>query len=244
VKRLVMKRGAISRLELIPNILLLSDSALPTGGFAHSYGMETFICRGATNVIGLLRTFIHEELGKVDLPAFVIAYRATRRSDLSGLKEIDQTVNAMKIPREWREAGVQTGRRLITVSEVLDGEQNRVTASEFWLQYCKLVKSSGVPGQHAVVAGALDCLLGFSLDEAALAYAVSVLKNLVSALVRLVPLGQTEGLRIQCSLHEELVAIAQKATLITNPDQLGGFAPELELAGMQHEQLYTRLFIS
>jgi urease accessory protein len=244
VKRLVMKRGAISRLGLLPNILLLSDSALPTGGFAHSYGMETFICRGATNVIGLLRTFIHEEFGKVDLPAFVIAYRATRRSDLSGLKEIDRTVNAMKIPREWREAGVQTGRRLIAISAVLDGEKHTVTASDFWLPYCKLVESGDTPGQYAVVAGALDCLLGFSLEEAALAYAVSVLKNLISALVRLVPLGQTEGLSLQCSLHEELVVIAQKATLITNLDQLGGFAPELELAGMQHEQLYTRLFIS
>jgi urease accessory protein len=244
MKNSVQKGNRYHKLGLLPDLLLLSDSALPTGGFAHSYGLEAFISRGVTNPTELLKTYIHEGLGKVDLPAFVIAFRAAKNRDLAGLVEVDQIINAMKIPREWREAGIQTGKRLQNVSEVMVSGKDSLAGCDFWLKYCNLVKSSGTPGQYPVVAGVVYCLFGFLLEEAALSYAVSVLKSMISASVRLVPLGQNEGLKIQCSLHEDLLAIVERAVMIANPNELGGFAPEFELAGIQHEQLYTRLFIS
>lgn len=232
------------RLNLLSKLMLLSDTALPTGGFSHSYGLETFIAQGESDLQGLLGTYIREELGKVDCPACALAYRMASANDLSGLLDLDQMVNAMRIPREWREAGSNTGKRLVCIGETFHSWRLAREKSQIWEPYCEMVKSGRTPGQYAVVAGAVYQLLNLPLTDGVLAYAVSALKNMVGAAVRLVPLGQTEGLKLQELLLPELITMVEGAVMIRSAEDLGGFAPEFELAGIRHEGLYTRLFIS
>lgn len=239
-----MDQKTDQRLNLLSEMMLLSDNALPTGGFSHSYGLETFIHQGESDLQGLLRTYILEELGKIDCPACALAYRAADAEDLSGLLELDRTINAMRIPREWREAGSQTGKRLAYVGETLNGRCPGRERSRLWETYRRMVKSGRTPGQTAVVAGVVYWLLNLPLTYGVLVYAVSALKNMVGAAVRLVPLGQTEGLKLQNALLPEVASMVKRAVMIKSVEDLGGFAPEFELAGIRHEQLYTRLFIS
>jgi urease accessory protein len=229
--------------ERLPEILLLSDSALPTGGFAHSYGLETFIARGDYDLTALIHSYIALEIGKVDCPAFILAYRAAQKDSFESLCDLDRTVNAVKVPREWREAGTHTGRRLVAVGETI-APYTAFLADQLWQDYATAVKSETSPGQYPVVAGLIYQRLGLSIYESALAYLVSVLKNIITTAVKLVPLGQTEGLKLQCSFHPLLAETVKQALQISSSDELGGFAPEIELAGIQHESLYTRLFIS
>jgi Urease accessory protein UreF len=247
MKKAIARAGhnkLIWRLELLPELLLLSDSALPTGGFSHSYGLETFVARGEKDLTALLEAYIQMEHGKVECPSFVLAYHAAADRNLKQLLEIDQTVETMKIPREWREAGRQTGRRLLVISQTFALYHNRIENAGIWREYNSLVKAAEAPGQYPVVAGLIYQLMGFPVEVAVLSFAAVSLKNIVNAAVRMVPLGQTDGLKLQCSFHRKLEKMAAEALEITGLDELGGFAPEYELAGMEHEHLYTRLFIS
>jgi urease accessory protein len=84
---------------------------------------------------------------------------------------------------------------------------------------------------------------GVPLVPALHAYLHGFAANLVSAGVRLVPLGQTDGQRVLAALEEVVAATAQRA-LLTALDDLGGAALRADLASMRHETQYTRLFRS
>jgi urease accessory protein len=247
MKKTIARNGhnkKLPGLELLPELLLLSDSALPTGGFSHSYGLETFVARGETDLAALLEAFIQAGLGTVECPSFVLAYRAAAGRNLKQLLELDQTAEAMKIPREWREAGAQTGRRLLVISQTLALYHDRIKKAEVWREYNSSVMAAEAPGQYPVVAGVLYQLMGFPIYAAVLSFATVSLRNIINAAVRMVPLGQTDGLKLQCLFHRQLEKTVAEALEISSLDELGGFAPEYELAGMEHECLYTRLFIS
>jgi urease accessory protein len=67
--------------------------------------------------------------------------------------------------------------------------------------------------------------------------------NWISAGVRLVPLGQTDGQRVLAALEENVAATAQRA-LTTPLDEVGSAAFRADIASMRHETQYTRLFRS
>jgi urease accessory protein len=67
--------------------------------------------------------------------------------------------------------------------------------------------------------------------------------NLISAGVRLIPLGQTDGQRLLAAF-EPVVAVTAARALATPLDQVGGAAFCADIASMRHETQYTRLFRS
>ena len=75
------------------------------------------------------------------------------------------------------------------------------------------------------------------------AYLHAVVANLISAGVRLIPLGQTDGQRLLAAFEPIVAATAARA-LATPLDQAGGAAFRADLATMRHETQYTRLFRS
>jgi urease accessory protein len=81
------------------------------------------------------------------------------------------------------------------------------------------------------------------LAETAQAYAQAFAANIVSAAVRLVPLGQSDGLRVQARL-EPLIPRIVAAALACTLDDVGGAAVAADIASMRHETQYTRLFRS
>jgi len=74
-------------------------------------------------------------------------------------------------------------------------------------------------------------------------YLHALTANLVSAGVRLVPLGQTDGQRVLAALEPVVAATAARA-LATALDDVGGAAFRADLASMRHETQHTRLFRS
>jgi urease accessory protein len=84
---------------------------------------------------------------------------------------------------------------------------------------------------------------GIAVDAALNAYLYAVTANLISAGVRLVPLGQTDGQRLLAAFEPVVAATAARA-LATPLDQAGGAAFRADIASMRHETQYTRLFRS
>jgi urease accessory protein len=94
-----------------------------------------------------------------------------------------------------------------------------------------------------VAAGAAGGLNGVPLVPLAQAYLSAFAANLVSAAVRLVPLGQTDGQRVTAALMPVAAAVAREAAGATL-DDVGGAALGLDLASMRHECQEVRLFRS
>ena len=65
--------------------------------------------------------------------------------------------------------------------------------------------------------------------------------NLISAAVRLVPLGQSAGLRVLAALDPAIRHVTE-TTSGAALDDIGGAAFRSDLSAMRHETQYTRLF--
>ena len=83
--------------------------------------------------------------------------------------------------------------------------------------------------------------LSLSAPQVAAFYLHGFASNLVSAAVRFVPLGQTEGQRVLQALHAPITAIAARAAEATL-DDIGTAALGADLAAMRHETMDVRIF--
>ena len=94
------------------------------------------------------------------------------------------------------------------------------------------------------VAVAVVCAVNeIPLETALSAYLHAFAANLVSAGVRLIPLGQTDGQKVIAALEESVITAAQEALKCQWAD-LGSATPMVDWTSMQHETQYTRLFRS
>ena len=100
---------------------------------------------------------------------------------------------------------------------------------------------TGLP--YAVAVGAFARLHDIGEDAACASFVQAFAANLVSAAVRLVPLGQTAGLRVVRALEPTVLDVAH-GTRGCSTDDLGAACFRSDLASMRHETQYTRLFRS
>lgn len=221
------------------SLLHFGDSAFPTGGYAHSFGLETYCQSGVVRVRGDLERFLVAQLegqiGPCDATAAVGVLKAAA-DDLAACRAVDDTLEAMKAVREFREASRQMGRQTLRVAAALT-EDARLVA------YASDVERALAPGHHAVAYGLAAAALGWTAEATATAYLYSATALLVGAALRLLPMGQLEGQRVLWALHPVIERVAREAALRDVAD-LWSFAPGLELAGIRHASLEMRLFRS
>jgi len=96
---------------------------------------------------------------------------------------------------------------------------------------------------YPIAVGAVAGHHGIDQDMTAAAYLQAFVASLISAAVRLIPLGQTTGLRVLAALEPAILQVAA-TTRIATLDDLGGCTFRSDLAAMRHETQYTRLFRS
>ena len=99
------------------------------------------------------------------------------------------------------------------------------------------------PVAYPVAVGVAAAGHGIAARSALNAYLHAVIANFVSAGVRLIPLGQTDGQRLLAALEPIVAATAARA-LTTKLDDVGSAAFRADIASMRHETQYTRLFRS
>ena len=107
----------------------------------------------------------------------------------------------------------------------------------------RLMATCEGPLAYPVAVGMAAAGHGIPLEDALTAFLHAVAANLVSAGVRLIPLGQTDGQRVLASLEPVIATTASRA-LATALDDIGGAAFRADIASMRHERQYTRLFRS
>ena len=96
---------------------------------------------------------------------------------------------------------------------------------------------------YAIAFGVATHYWQISQDAAVLGYLQSWATNLVTAGIKLIPLGQTAGQRILMNLQTHIIDATAKILVLTD-DELSSCSWGLSLASMAHETQYTRLFRS
>jgi urease accessory protein len=96
---------------------------------------------------------------------------------------------------------------------------------------------------YPIAVGAAAVVHGLPLVETTQAFAQAFAANLVSAGVRLIPLGQSDGLRVLARL-EPLIPRVVVAALSSGLDDIGSATIAADIASMRHETQHTRLFRS
>jgi len=216
------------------------DSAFPTGAFAHSFGLETYVQNGAVHDSSSFAEFLAANLrhgvGACDAVAACVAHRAVTAGDHDALFEADELLAAMKLPEETRRAGETLGKRLLaTCDAVFDEPAIGELRERFAVR--------GAASQHAVVFGAVASVLRVERQPACAAYLHSHAMAQASAAVRLVPLGGTEAQRVVRSLHGAIDELAGRAAG-SGIEDMSSFIPGLDIASMRHAGLTARLFMS
>lgn len=204
--------------------------AFPTGGYAYSHGLEWAVENGDVhNVASLcqwIEALLHHGSLQNDLILLQAAWDAAHNQEQ--LYEVAEFACACASSRERYEETVYQGEAFQKAAAVWNiVPQDIIPSHVRW----PLPVAQGVVFRYGSV----------SRQQAALAGGYAAIAALVSAAVRLVPLGQTDGLRALAGLETTLQQVAQKTHNLTLKD-IGGACFCADLATMHHETQVTRLF--
>jgi urease accessory protein len=236
-------------------LLQFGDGLFPAGGFAHSFGLETYAQQGRLRDAAALDTLIAAHLdgaaGPADAVAVALAVRGAREADIAALVALDDRLDAMKCVPEFRSASLQMGRQTLRVAAAIGGglggpfEAPHVSGPDGVIAGLASAVAEGLtPGHHAVVFGtALGCA-GATAAAAATVYLHSTAALLVGAALRLISLGQVDGQRVLAAQRPRIARLAAAAAVAGGADDMWSFNPGLEIAGLRHATLEMRLFRS
>ena len=207
----------------------LIDSAFPTGGFAHSLGLEAAWqhgeVRNRTELVSFLEAGLHQ-LGHAALPLVTAAY-----SEPAKLGEFDQLCDAFTSNHVANRASRAQGRALLTAVERIFKSEIRNPKSE-------------IPFAHfAPVFGACLRQLGLPRDTAARMFFFNHLRSVLASAVRLNIVGPMEAQKLQHRLSSTVEEVLAGCEFLTT-DDLAQTSPLLDLWQGTQDRLYSRLFQS
>ena len=227
-------------------LLQLTDSGLPIGTTAHSFGLETLTQDGGLTVPTLPDFFADylTEIGTLEAVYTLTAHRiagqvgtANATIALTDWRDLNDRLSALQIARESRAASTTLGRRFLTLVASLI----TTDSADFLHQALEIATPTGI--HHCTAFGFVGGILAVEPELTALAYLQQSLTGLISACQRLMPLGQNAASRIGWDLKPRMIEVVANAMSLT-PETVFTFAPGLDMASLRHPTLDTRLFIS
>ena len=225
-------------------LLQVNDSLFPIGGYSHSQGLETYIQKGIVRDEKTAEAYILRKLQwsltYTDLLAVRLAYEAAAAGELEALHRLESILEASRIPAEQRDASRKLGSRFAKTVEKLGLEELDQEGSVF-RTYLDQRKSRSV--NHCVVYGVFCGVLGISLEETLSHYLYAQTSAMVTNCVKTIPLSQTSGQKILAGFYGCFREILDRVMTLTE-DDLCLSAPGFDVRGMQHEKLYSRIYMS
>jgi len=222
-------------LDPTANLRLLAwlSPAFPTGAFAYSHGVEWAVetreIRDADTLFAWVNAILSHGSGRSD--AILLRHAHAAQGDIETLTALAELALATSPSRERRAEAVHQGNAF-------------ARAAQAW-NNTLLPKLAAAAGDlpYVIAVGALAGVSKIDPDLVTAGVLQGFAANLISAAVRLVPLGQTTGLAVLAKLEPIILAVTTE-TRCSTLDDLGGCCFRSDIASMRHETQYTRLFRS
>jgi len=214
--------------------------AFPTGSYSYSHGLEWAVEAGSVcdrvSLVDWLSADLRYGSGRNEAIFFRETWICAVLGDQSGLLEIAELAAAFRGTAEFALESAQQASAC------------RSTLSQVWPdllldEIAQTLEDRSIPLSLAVVLGIRCANQEIPMVLALPAFLQSYIANLVTAGVRLIPLGQTDGQAAIAALEDTVLATSVDAATATIHN-LGSAAFMVDLASMAHETQYTRLFRS
>lgn len=230
--------GTGADFQALGRLLAWLSPAYPTGAFSYSHGLERAVEDGAVSRREELVTYAEAVLahgaGAVDGGLLALSWRAAAAGNITELDALVELASAWRGTAELALEATQPGAAFAqaTVAAWPEARFDAFTARH--------------PGRltHAVAFGTAAAFHGLPLEVSCFAWLSGLSANLVSAGVRLIPLGQTDGQIATASLLPAVSAATHAALAVKGSEELGSATLVVDLYSLRHETQYTRLFRS
>lgn len=227
--------------EKIFYLLQINDALFPIGGYSHSYGLETYIQKGIVKSTLDAKNYLTNKLKYsilyTDLFGVRLSYEYAKEENLEQLIAFNQITEAGKIPYELRDASKKLGSRFVKTILGID-----ITySSDFLNRFIESVGNRNI--HHTCIYGAFCAVMGISMEDALMHYLYAQTSAIVTTCVKSIPLSQTDG---QIILSESFPLLRELLTKVMELtfESYGLGAPGFDLRSMQHEHLYSRIYMS
>lgn len=223
-------------------LLQVNDALFPVGGYSHSQGLETYIQKGIVHDEESATEYVTHKLkwnlAYTELLAVRLSYEAALKNDLGNLMRLEDILEASRLPMEQREASRKMGSRFAKTIEKLELE---ITKQGIFHDYTEARKGKII--SHCCVYGVYCAAHKLDLDHTLSHYLYAQTSAMVTNCVKTIPLSQTSGQKILSGCYECFREILADVMLWTEED-LCLSAPGFDLRGIQHERLYSRIYMS
>lgn len=224
----------------LQRLLTWLSPSFPVGAFSYSHGLEAAVETGLVtdrkSLAAWTESILSVGAGRIDAALFLAAHEGIESDDRESLTWALERGETM---RATSELGLETSAQ---------GEAFLAAAARNWpaagTAFVEaLSRKCARSVVYPVAVGAVAAAHYIPARPALEAYLHAFAANIVSAGVRLIPLGQTDGLSVISDLEPAIIA-AVAAAFDADREDIGSATFMVDLASTYHETQYTRLFRS
>ncbi len=223
-------------LGLLPLFAWLSP-AFPVGAYAYSHALEWAVEAGDVETPAQLLSWLEDVFAhgfaRTDAILLAHSYAAAHAGNGHTLRDVNDLAVALAPSAELRLETCQQGRSFL----------DSVSAAWPAPRLAEFAPLLAPEAAYAVALGLAGAAHGMALAPVLEAFLLGLAQNLVSAAVRLAPIGQTAGTKVVAALAPHARALAAEAPALTL-DEIGSATFRADLGSFRHETQYTRLFRS
>ncbi|PAF47469.1 urease accessory protein UreF [Helicobacter sp. 12S02232-10] len=219
-------------------LLQINDALFPIGSYTHSFGLETYIqmhlVKDAQSALKYLQANLSTQFLYTELLSLKLTHQYTQTQDLDKILDIERLICISTSPMELRSANQKLGNRFLKTIKILS-----LSPKDFFHKY---LESANIP-THSSAYGVFCACMELDLKTAVRHYLYAQSSNMVTNCVKTIPLSQNDGQKILLELQKTFEEILQKLDSL-NEKHLCASSIHNDIKAMQHETLYSRLYMS